>query len=201
MSYFFTSDTHFFHKNIIKHCSRPWDSAAEMNRELVSRWNRVVSPNDIVYHLGDVSFGSAKETVELLTQLNGRKHLVLGNHDNVVVKNANVSKMFESVNQIAELKVDGHLIVMCHYPMASWNQSHRGSIHLHGHCHGAYVPSPNLAIRRMDVGVDAPAAEHMYRPICLEKVIGLTRFQPGISEEAKLQELDPTAKPARAYPF
>jgi calcineurin-like phosphoesterase family protein len=54
---FFTSDTHFWHKNVIAYCSRPYQSLEEMNQDLITRWNARVKPEDTVYHLGDVCFG------------------------------------------------------------------------------------------------------------------------------------------------
>ena len=54
---FFTSDTHFDHKNIIRYCNRPFSSIEEMNNFLIKRWNATVGPDDTVFHLGDVTFG------------------------------------------------------------------------------------------------------------------------------------------------
>lgn len=79
---FVTSDTHFFHKNIIKHCSRPFDTVSKMNNVLINNWNSVVAPEDIVYVLGDFIWGNDKTCIEpLVDKLNGQIHLILGNHD------------------------------------------------------------------------------------------------------------------------
>ena len=58
----FTSDTHFGHKNIIQYCSRPWDNVEKMNEDIINNWNAIVKPNDIVFHLGDVSFRNKEKT-------------------------------------------------------------------------------------------------------------------------------------------
>lgn len=80
---FFTSDTHFGHKNIIEYCNRPFDSVEQMNDFIIKQWNSVVRENDTVYHLGDVCLGLRKEEIaEILSKLNGTKYLVKGNHDN-----------------------------------------------------------------------------------------------------------------------
>ena len=78
----FIGDTHFYHKNIIKFEDefRPFDTVEEMNETLVDNWNRVVQPEDTVYHVGDVVFGG-HEKHEIIGRLNGKKRLILGNHD------------------------------------------------------------------------------------------------------------------------
>lgn len=77
----FTSDTHFSHKNIIDYCNRPYKNIEEMNEALVENWNECVAPNDSVFHLGDVCMG-AKDTVDkYVPRLNGEVMVIQGNHD------------------------------------------------------------------------------------------------------------------------
>ena len=78
---FVTSDSHFYHDNIIKYCNRPYANAIEMNEDLIAKWNAVVGKDDIVWHLGDFSFGSKDHVKEIVSKLNGRINLVMGNHD------------------------------------------------------------------------------------------------------------------------
>jgi calcineurin-like phosphoesterase family protein len=78
---FFTSDTHFGHHNIIKYCGRPFKDANDMNESFIRNWNSVVGVDDDVYHLGDVSFMSKQQTINIIKKLNGRIYLVSGNHD------------------------------------------------------------------------------------------------------------------------
>lgn len=78
---FFTSDTHFDHTNIIKYCNRPFQDTDEMNREMVTRWNKTVQPLDTVYHLGDFALTSTERCKHFLTLLNGKIILIRGNHD------------------------------------------------------------------------------------------------------------------------
>lgn len=78
---FLISDTHFSHQNVIRYENRPFKDAEEMDHYMIEKWNEVVSEDDLVFHLGDVVIGSAKRAQEVLTQLNGRKLLILGNHD------------------------------------------------------------------------------------------------------------------------
>lgn len=78
---FILADTHFSHENIIRYEERPFKNASEMDQFMIRKWNETVSDNDLVLHLGDVGIFRAKQAEEILKQLNGRKILILGNHD------------------------------------------------------------------------------------------------------------------------
>lgn len=82
MKYFIISDTHFGHANIIKYCNRPFADVEQMDKALIKNWNSVVSNSDMVIHLGDVGLGNKQYVKNILSQLNGRKILIKGNHDN-----------------------------------------------------------------------------------------------------------------------
>ena len=79
MKTFFIADTHFGDKRIFRYENRPFADVDEMDQQMISRWNAVVSPEDIVYHLGD--FGGDGRESQILSQLNGTKYLIKGNHD------------------------------------------------------------------------------------------------------------------------
>jgi calcineurin-like phosphoesterase family protein len=81
MKIFFIADTHFYHKNIIDYCGRPYTSVEEMNKQLVKNWNATVHKDDLVIHLGDVGLGSKTQVRNIVKQLHGRKILIKGNHD------------------------------------------------------------------------------------------------------------------------
>ncbi|MBQ4059987.1 MAG: metallophosphoesterase, partial [Lachnospiraceae bacterium] len=78
---FFTSDTHFYHSNIINFCGRPFKNVEVMNETLIANWNSVVGPDDIVFHLGDFCLGGSAEWTNILNRLNGKIYLIVGNHD------------------------------------------------------------------------------------------------------------------------
>lgn len=171
MATYFTSDTHYFHGNIIKFCNRPYKSVEEMNEALIANYNSRVKPEDTCYHLGDVAFASPNKIAEVWNRLNGNKILILGNHDYT----ANFVRLPRTkVHQYLEIKVkdpDAHHgyngfqhIILLHYSMRVWNKSHRGTWQLYGHSHGTLFDDPNLL--SMDVGVD-PCA---YFPISYEEV-------------------------------
>ncbi|MEM2159347.1 MAG: metallophosphoesterase family protein [Candidatus Nitrosotenuis sp.] len=157
MSYFFSADLHAFHRNIIKYARRPFNSVEEMNETILKNWNSRVKSGDNVYIIGDVSFGHPDETESFIKKLNGNLFLVKGNHDRVL--RGSLTRHFEWVKDLAEITVPDvdhprgkQKIVMCHYAMKVWNQSHYGSWHCYGHSHGTLPDDPNSL--SMDVGVD-----------------------------------------------
>jgi calcineurin-like phosphoesterase family protein len=157
-----TSDPHYYHKNILKYQAetRQYADEVAMNEALISRHNAKVGPNDHVWFLGDFSFGNLERTVYVLQRLHGVKHLILGNHDELIIKNMAIFREhFASIDTYRELKFkdsdgDDHLMCLFHYPIYEWNRGHHGSFMLHGHSHGnCRYPWPNQR-RIMDVGVD-----------------------------------------------
>jgi calcineurin-like phosphoesterase family protein len=133
---FFTSDLHLGHQNIIRHCSRPFSDVDEMNHTLIDNWNSRVARNDEVWIVGDFSFRSEQDIPSYLEKLKGRKHLIIGNHDGSWMKKADWSSSFESIDMLKYFSLDGHEIVLCHYPMMCWPHSNRGSYLVYGHIHG-----------------------------------------------------------------
>jgi calcineurin-like phosphoesterase family protein len=124
-----------------------------MNENIITEWNSEVSPNDLTYILGDVSFSKAAKTVSHLQRLNGRKILIVGNHDEHLLKDSAFISCFQSIYQYLEIKYDGHRIVMFHFPIYAWHQAHRGSIHFFGHEHQNLDRIGNY--RAINVGFDA----------------------------------------------
>jgi calcineurin-like phosphoesterase family protein len=162
MSLFFTADTHFGDHRTLNILRRPFSSVAEMDNALVAAWNEVVGAGDEIWHLGDFA-RRAGAVPDLLAELNGTKHLLRGNVDQPATADA---AGWASVQDYAELTVDGTLLVLCHYPFRSWNSQHRGAINLHGHSHGRLKP----VARQFDVGVDARG----FRPTTLQALLGMS---------------------------
>lgn len=175
MNIYFTADTHLAHPNAIKFCNRPFYDTNNpdcknrrkctfhenmglkiqkcnsidkcknlMDSSIINNWNSKVKPNDEIYILGDFAF---KNHEFYLSQLNGKKHLIKGNHDKF---NFNINSKFESIHLLLDKKINGISIVMCHYAMKVWNKSHYGAWHLYGHSHGT-LPD-NINNLSMDVG-------------------------------------------------
>ena len=150
-SVFFTSDTHFGHKNILKFCrnTRIGDTPDEMDENIIRRWNEQVKPNDYVFHLGDVAFCGIEKAKAILSRLNGNIVLIRGNHDSEGMVRLD---RWVDVHDIHRLKIHDQSLMLCHYPIYEWDNIHRGAYHLHGHVHGNKMP---IGGRIMDVGIDA----------------------------------------------
>ena len=160
MNTFFVSDTHFLHKRILEFCpdTRKGSDYLEMTELMIQAWNDKVKCDDTVYHLGDVSFGCIEETEKVLNRLNGKIHLIQGNHDKSVVNN-HLAKRWESVQPYLRKTINSEQIVMFHYPIQEWDAMHYGSWHLYGHVHGKDMGLNNR--KALDVGVDNRISKDM----------------------------------------
>lgn len=184
----FTSDTHYNHSNICRGTTnwidpvtcREFNTVEEMNEILINNINNTVDKDDILFHLGDWSFGGFEQIEIFRSQLVCKNiHVILGNHDHHIERNKEgIQSIFSSVNHYVELDVrhqtlDIPKLVLMHYPIASWNNMARNSIHLHGHVH---LPSDKRIGRgkMMDVGMDG---NDLY-PIGLEEILSLMENQP-----------------------
>lgn len=169
---FFTSDLHFGHDNIIKFCGRHYVDVKEMNRDLTERWNSRISDRDYVFVLGDFIWSKSRhDTRRYISRLDGRIHLLLGNHD----KRSQYELCGEMINildDIVELEIleDGKepvVFTLCHYPLTTYSHiNNKNHYHLFGHIHsqpGSILGEFNSPIRInpvgccMDVGVDRHA--------------------------------------------
>ena len=145
----FTADTHWGHAGIIAQCGRPFSSVEDMDEAMIAGWNAVVRPIDTVHHLGDIAHKATPARAKaIFDRLNGRKFLIVGNHDDAVTK---ALKWAGPPMQMTEPTVEGRRLVLFHYAMRAWPGQHRGVIQLYGHSHGR-LPGTD---RSLDVGVDA----------------------------------------------
>lgn len=173
-----SADFHLGHANIIKYCHRPfiqagdldsngnWVSksiayqrANEMNEALFFNHNSLVKNNDVIIHIGDFAFDA--NILYYLKRLNGKFKFILGNHDERLKSflyglryNSDpwLHQKVELYEPEEEIYINDKLIILSHYSMRVWNESHRGSWHLYGHSHGTLKDDPNSL--SMDVGID-----------------------------------------------
>jgi calcineurin-like phosphoesterase family protein len=152
---YFTGDQHYDSEGIIKYCQRPFDNRTHMVSEMIHRHNRVVKPEDTVYHIGDFFFEAPTDLSfmsSILNSLNGTHILILGNHDGTdSFKLVNVG--FRSVHTSLELKINGYDVVLVHDPSA-WTVIPPKSriVFLCGHIHKLFQSIPHYNV--VNVGVD-----------------------------------------------
>lgn len=198
----FTSDNHFFHKNVMTYSNRPWETVEEMNEGMRKQWNRQVQPNDTVWMLGDVGFAKTSILAPFLNTLNGKKHLVYGNHDEYLMKDEErllADGVFQSMQYYKELRHNGYQFMMFHFAGRTWNKAQHDSIHLFGHTHGYLAPRG----KSVDVGVDDKSITDEYRPISIDEIIAFmdarqrhTNHHDGADALATLDRIWDTLSPA-----
>ena len=187
----FTSDTHYNHANICSSTTkwtdpvtiREFKTLEHMNSHLVGNINEVVGQDDVLFHLGDWSFGGFESIEQFRNQIVCQNvHIITGNHDHHIQNNrGDCQKLFSSVNKYVELNVKWPVgpemheanFVLMHFPIASWNNMARGAIHLHGHVHF----NPNVRLQEgkmMDVGCEG---NNLY-PIDMSEVLSIMKNRP-----------------------
>lgn len=156
---FFTADLHFTHEAIIKWCNRPFKNATVMDSQLIKNYNSVVTDEDVVYFVGDLTHRTPSyigTISNLFKKMNGEKHLILGNHD--------VFKPFSYITDLGFTSVHTSLVVeefvLNHDPAAACID--KESVWLCGHVHDLFVHQRNV----LNVGVDV----WDYAPVSIEEV-------------------------------
>ena len=163
----FMSDLHYNHENVIKFNRRPFESVKEMNWHIEQELITKVGPGDILFDMGDLFWKTDETTMKNVISLASPKewYKILGNHDNYnVYRKSYIGTLFTLLSDILEINVDhegrNYKLTLCHYPMISWNGKARGTLMIHGHCHGNIdninTESTDL---RVDVGFDGALAK------------------------------------------
>src|SRR5699024_5109940 len=178
MSTFFTSDTHFYHARILELGEgRPFKSIQEHNEMLILNWNKLVMPEDTVYHLGDVALGPWPRGLVCVSRLNGYKKLVPGNHDRIFSGESekrqerfyeDYANVFDEIlPEITSVTLEDQEFVVSHFPyQESEDTSGRlryqdkstvaeGLPFIHGHTHQQEKLTWNKDSLQISVGVDA----------------------------------------------
>lgn len=160
---FLTSDTHFGHRRLVD-----WGRPENFNEKIVENWNAVVGKKDIVLHLGDLTMVNFEETENYTIRLNGKKYLILGNHDDrsetwykklgfTIIPNS----YYSYSNKYGEWKY----VLFTHVPTElpeTW-------LNIHGHLHNNSHREHPLAKNHIDIGVDA----FNFTPVRLYKILNL----------------------------
>lgn len=143
---FFTADYRFFDVEN----NRGYDDVIEMNEKIIQNHNELVNKRDIVYMLGNFSFGNPSETLKILNRLNGRINLIVGGYDS----QANIlshKKKLASCNYKLDYMIDDNYVTLNSFPQMHWHKKEKGAYHLFGYLQGSIPPPQGLA---MDVCID-----------------------------------------------
>lgn len=189
------SDTHAGHHNIIEYCNRPFKNVEIMTQSLAYQWNKYIKEDDIVFHLGDVGF-SRQATEEFISQVKGKKYLIMGNHDHEAI--GSYYKMgFLGVYSSLEFRYKGIDFHLSHRPRAfgklkfklflrrfldimkikwfsGWLRKVKNPLlpeniwNLHGHTH---KNTPQLDIKNKMVNCCVDCWD--YKPVSLDSIISM----------------------------
>lgn len=160
----FISDTHFFHKNIIGYCDRPFKDEKHMNECIADNWNKFVKPEDKVYHLGDVACGmrsggyTDKDLSKLLFSLNGQMRLIVGNHD--PLKSPVLHRRFEKIELWKGFKEYNFTCVHIPLPLKALRD---GNFCVHGHIHNNNLEDPHY--------INVCVEQWNYTPVHLDEIL------------------------------
>ncbi len=170
MANWYTADLHFNHANIIEHCKRPFHSTEAMDDALLLRM-QCVDKDDDLWILGDFAYArnakSRRYAAELFDAIPGRKHLIRGNHDH----KSTLNLPWTSVHELLEIKDQETNLVLCHYPLITWNKARYGALHLFGHVHNEFRGYRGA----LNVGVDCCE----FSPVRLGEVRSrIAQFEP-----------------------
>lgn len=192
----FTADTHYWHKNVVGLCNRPFKHLHEMHEHMIAEWNKRVQPTEKVYVLGDFSFGGTSITKKILDRLNGYKILITGNHDHAAHKS--IKAGFQEVHENIWITLGTHKVFLSHFPfhpMNSYGKYPDGRIEMgypysnvdkrymhkrivddgtqwliHGHVHNSWKQNG----RQINVGVDV----WEFAPVGHEKILNMIELGP-----------------------
>jgi calcineurin-like phosphoesterase family protein len=176
-SVFLVSDTHFGHAGVCRFTRndgvtklRPWTDAAEMDEEMVRRWNDRVRPNDKVYHLGDVVIN--RKSLSIMDRLNGDKVLIRGNHD--IFKDEDYTPYFRSLRGYHVMNG----MILSHIPIHPESLGRFG-VNIHGHTHANRVKKIRGVDDRTGELLYSDENDVRYHCVCVEQ----TDFAPILFED------------------
>jgi len=176
MPSYLISDCHFGHKNIMLYEKRPFETIEEMDSHIIKCWNNKVNKHDTVYFLGDVSFYGKEKTREIINSLNGRKFLIMGNHDRAHSMIWWKDAGFEWVSKWPILFKKWY--ILSHEPI--YLNENMPYVNVHGHIHSKKYTSPqyiNISVEQINyTPVDFEAIRFPEEPI-----------DPEIAEDGEIQ--------------
>lgn len=193
---YFTSDTHYGHANIASKSTSKWDKGYrnfkdldEMNEKLIININNTVKEDDVLYHMGDWSFGGIENIWKFRKRINCKTiHLILGNHDQHIENDKLIltdrglqpaQELFTTVQYYKEVKINGKMFVLSHYAHKIWHGSHKGWYHLYGHSHDSLDRNKLGYGKSMDCGIDSAIRLTGFpRPFSVDEIVKILDKRP-----------------------
>lgn len=220
---YYISDCHFYHRSLLTSMDkRPFDSIEEMNEFMIEQWNSRVNKNDDVIILGDLSWGNAQQTMDLLKRLKGHKYLIRGNHDLYLKDKDFDQSLFGWIKDYAELRDNKRKVVLSHYPIVCYNGQYRldeegvpKTWMLYGHIHNTHDQDlideygrmvKTRTHKRIGTGESAPIPIQMsncftmrshYIPLTLDEWIALEKDR--LQAKDQIQEEEHSSKNSDEY--
>lgn len=186
MKIYFGADWHLYHKKILEFTNRPFTDIDIMKDVFINEWKSKVADGDMVYLLGDISFSN--KALDDFCGLPGYKILIRGNHDPDSFCSTNKKNPFgiwDEVCDYKKIRIEDKKVVLCHFPIESWDCMKHGSIHLHGHTHNNLSHDIKIKKDRIDVGYD-----HTFQALStLDELLDLQKREQAADKFNKIYDL------------
>lgn len=169
MANYYIGDLHFGHFNGMQYDfsngSRKFDSIEEHDQLIIDNINKVVTPQDNLYFLGDVSWYNPAKTAELLEQIKCKnRYLIKGNHDSWI-KDGKCKKLFQGIYDMKRINDNGRSVFLCHFPVMMYPGQHNGTVHIFAHIHNTKEHDDYVEfIQEMDKRIKERDG-HRYKPV------------------------------------
>lgn len=168
---YYTADLHFGYAPILHDAARPFAGVEQMDETLIANWNQTVQPQDSVYIVGDFSYNNGLTPTQYLSRLNGRLHLIRGNHDTGLEDAEKLLDYCESVTDFLEIDDGSSHILLCHYPILH----EKGGYMIHGHIHNQRNHAFQI-LKQLPKVLNAGVDINFYRPVTLPELIENNRL-------------------------
>ena len=168
---YYIGDIHFGDQRVMELVGRPYLSVEEMNCDISSKWNLRVKTSDFVYVLGDFAFDD--ESAQIIDRLQGKKILLMGNHDYVLSQKT--LRKFDRVETICTIADLDRSVCLCHYPLLSFDRSIYGGYHVFGHIHNNKNDVAFLLQKQLSNSFNCGADVIDFVPRTLDELISLKK--------------------------
>ena len=173
---FYISDLHLGDERVFALCRRPFSSLDEMESAFVKRWNEKVACDDDVYILGDLGNGSAEKIAAFFSKVKGKKHLIVGNHDEDAIEGIASTGLFVSIERLAYVDDCHRKVCVCHYPLMDWFSGKETIYHVYGHIHNKTKENGQMYADIKSYYADKPAFNASadvvgFEPVTLDELI------------------------------